>query len=150
MTAMPLRRLLTAFLAGTREAPADPGTATTDLRRATAALLVEMMRADFEKDPGERDRVLALLREHFALDAAAARALLELAEREVEEASSLFGFTQIVDRTCTPEEKIRIVEALWEVAWADGRLDKYEEYLVRKLADLLHVRHADLVQAKHR
>ena len=120
------------------------------LRRATAALLVEMMRADFTIDDRERAHVRALLVEHFGLDEQSARQLMALAEAEVAEASDLFGFTRLVDRACSPEEKIRILELLWEVAWADGRLDKYEEYLVRKLADLLHVRHADMMQAKHR
>ena len=91
-----------------------------------------------------------LLVSYFDLDVPTAERLMALAEAEVAEANDLFGFTRLVDRACSPEEKIRILELLWEAAFADGRLDKYEEYLVRKLADLLHVRHADMMQAKHR
>lgn len=132
------------------ETAADAEAREGAVRRATAALLVEMMRADFSIDPAERAHVLELLVSHFDLDVPTAERLMALAEAEVAEANDLFGFTRLVDRACSPEEKIRILELLWEVAWADGRLDKYEEYLVRKLADLLHVRHADMMQAKHR
>ncbi len=120
------------------------------LRLATAALLVEMMRADFDSGETERARILDLLTGRFGLDDEAAAELLELGRAEAESAGSLFQFTELIDRHCPPEEKAALIEMLWEVAYADRRLDKYEEFLARKLSDLLHVPHREMLQAKHR
>lgn len=120
------------------------------LRMATAALLMEMVRADFEVQASERDHVLSLLAKEFSLSPQEAARLAQLGEEEVREAVSLYEFTQAIDTTMSLPDKIRIIEMLWQVAYADGELDKYEEYLMRKLADLLHLSHRQLIQAKHR
>ena len=98
----------------------------------------------------ERARILDLLTGRFGLDDEAAAELLELGRAEAESAGSLFQFTELIDRHCPPEEKAALIEMLWEVAYADRRLDKYEEFLARKLSDLLHVPHREMLQAKHR
>ncbi|MES9885425.1 MAG: TerB family tellurite resistance protein, partial [Candidatus Sedimenticola sp. 6PFRAG1] len=74
--------------------------------------------------------------------------LLVIAEAEVDASISLDQFTVLLDRDLVPDQKIVLLEMLWEVAFADGRIDKYEEYLIRKLADLLHVPHRGFIQAK--
>ena len=86
----------------------------------------------------------------FGLDADSAAALVENAERTVEESVSLYEFTRRLNDEATPAEKVEIIEMLWRVAFADGRLDKYEEHLVRKAADLLHVPHRRFIRAKLR
>lgn len=120
------------------------------LRRATAALLMEMVRADFHSGRDERQTVRALLQAHFALDDVDADALLDLGEEEAREATSLFQFTQLIDQSFEQPDKEKVVEMLWRVAYADQNLDKYEEYLMRKVSDLLHVPHSRMMQAKHR
>ena len=120
------------------------------LQLATAALLIEMVRADFEMQEVERDHVLALLIKEFKLSPEEAAQLAELGEDEVRESVSLYEFTQAIDTALSPADKIRMIEMLWQVAYADGALDKYEEALMRKLADLLHLTHRQLMQAKHR
>lgn len=141
-----LRELLAA-------APADdagPVDETRGLRVATAALLVEMSRADFAESGAEREEILRVLESHFSLDVGDARALLERASARADESVSLHEFTRLLHDQLSHEEKLQIVEMLWRVALADAELDKYEDYLVRKIAELLYVPHVDLVRLKHR
>ena len=120
------------------------------LRVATAALLVEMARADFSEDQAEHEEILRVLRRHFALDLSAAEALLGEAAERADESVSLHEFTQLLHGQLSEDDKHRIVEMLWRVALADAELDKHEDYLVRKISDLLYVSHTDLMRLKHR
>lgn len=120
------------------------------LHLATAALLMEMVRADFEEQVQERAHVLALLKTEFELTQAEAEQLAGLGADAAQQAVSLYEFTEALDKALAVEDKIRMIEMLWQVAYSDGALDKYEEYLVRKLADLLHISHRQMLQAKHR
>ncbi len=120
------------------------------LHLATASLLIEVMKADFETVDDEKQLIHDLMRQFSDLQDEELASLIELAETEVEEASSLFQFTALVDSQFDYEDKVTVVEMLWQVAYADGRKDKYEEYMVRKVADLLHVSHRDFIQARHR
>jgi uncharacterized tellurite resistance protein B-like protein len=122
----------------------------TRLRLATAALLIEMTRADFTVTDDERATVLGMLQEHFGLGDAETCELVELAELEVRTSSSLFQFTHLIDRHFTLEQKIAIVELLWKVAYADAARHHQEEHLVRKVADLLHVPHSAFVRMRER
>lgn len=129
--------------------PAEAG-GEKALQLATAALLVEMMRMDREIADAERESVVATLRREFALDPAQLAALLALAEEEARQASGYHQFTSLINKACDAAQKIRIVENLWHVAMCDGHLDAHEAHLMRKIADLLHVGHADYVAAKQR
>ena len=125
--------------------PRDPAPAR---RLAVATLLVEIARADFEVDASERTAIRRMLAGAYGLDPDSAGALLAQAERAAEEAVSLYEFTRRLNDELSPAEKVEIVEMLWRVAYADGRLDKYEEHLVRKAADLLYVPHRRFIRAK--
>jgi uncharacterized tellurite resistance protein B-like protein len=120
------------------------------LQLATAALLIEMTQADFTVTDAERAAVDRSLQEHFGLDAAATRQLVELAELEVKTSASLFQFTHLIDKHFTLEQKIAVIELLWRVAYADLAKDMHEEHLVRKVADLLHVPHSAFIRARER
>ena len=117
-------------------------------RLAVATLLVEIARADFEVDSSERTAIRRMLVSAYGLEPGVARILVEEAERAVEEAVSLYEFTSRLNEELSPPEKVEIIEMLWRVAFADGRLDKYEEHLVRKAADLLYVPHRRFIRAK--
>ena len=127
-----------------------PGGEEGALRLATAALLVEMMRMDSHFADAERAAVEQQLGEQFALDPAQIAALVALATEEARQASGYFQFTSLINRHCDMAQKVRIVEQLWRVAYADGHLDAHEAHLMRRIADLLHVGHADYVAAKQR
>lgn len=119
------------------------------IRLATAALLIEMARADF--DASDQERLLAkdMIAGRFDLSRSEIDELMSLAELEVREAASLYEFTRLIDKQLSFEEKQEIVGMLWEMAYADGVLDKYEEGLVRKLTDLLHIPHQRMIRIKH-
>ena len=117
---------------------------------ATAALLIEMTRADYEVKKVERDAVTRAVQRVFGLNAGETAELVALAEQEADEATSLYEFTRLINDNFEPEQKERIVELLWQVALADGEIDKYEDHLVRKVADLIHVPHLTFIRAKHK
>ncbi len=117
---------------------------------ATVALLVEMTQADFDVAEVEQAEVVDSVRRLFELPDEEMDALLELAEQEVREGVSLHQFTSLINSAFDRGQKIRVVEMMWRVAYADGRVDKYEEHLVRKVADLLYVPHSAFIQARHR
>jgi uncharacterized tellurite resistance protein B-like protein len=127
---------------GTANAPA--------LTLATAALLVEMMRLDQSIHDAERHSVVDTLRREFGMDGTELDELLALAEAEAAQATDYFQFTSLINRHCAAGQKVAIVESLWRVAYADGHLDDHEAHLMRKIAGLLHIPHADYVAAKAR
>ena len=120
------------------------------LEIATAALLLEMMRMDERIAVEERDSIVATLGQQFGLDSGQLATLLDLAEQEARQATGYYQFTSLINKTCSAEQKIRIVENLRQVAMSDGHLDAHELHLMRKIADLLYVGHADYVAAKQR
>ncbi|MGI9290140.1 MAG: TerB family tellurite resistance protein [Gammaproteobacteria bacterium] len=116
---------------------------------ALAALLVEMARADFDDTEEEHHLISKLLAKHFELSDSEAVELLHRAGSSVTNAVSLFDFTRALHESLDAEQKQQVIRLLWQVANADKQLDKYEDYLVRKVADLLYVSHSDVVRIKH-
>ena len=120
------------------------------LQVATAVLLVEVMRSDASIGLSERAAVIVALRDRFALDADEVEALMVVADQTAREAHDLHTFTSRLNDQLEPEQKARIVEYMWQVAYADGRLDAHEQHVMRKLADLLYIPHGDYIAAKMR
>lgn len=117
---------------------------------AIAALLVEVAHADHHLDQNELDRLPALLQKKFQLSEEQIADLVELGREKSANATSLHQFTQWINKECSAEEKMQLLTAMWEVAYADGVLDKYEEHLIRKVADLIYVSHTIFLQARRR
>lgn len=123
-----------------RAESAAPGRRAADeLRLSAAALLVEAARMDGEFGDTERKTVRRLLEERFDLLPDEAQELLEMAEAAAMRSTQLFHFTQTVKDGYAPEERIAMIEMLWEVAYADGTLHDYEANLLRRVAGLIHV-----------
>jgi len=120
------------------------------LRLASAALLIEMVHADDDIKEEEMNAVVDALITTFKLTEKECHELVTMAEEEMKQATCLYDFTQLINNNFSQEEKARIVEMLWQVAFADNQLDHHEEHLVRKIADLLYVSHKDFIKAKHR
>lgn len=120
------------------------------LQLATAVMLVEVMRADTSFHPGEREAVLAALREKFALADDEAARLAELAENTAKGATDLFGFTSRINARFEMPQKLRMIELMWGVAYADGHLSEHERHVLWRVADLLHVPHGAYVHARMR
>jgi uncharacterized tellurite resistance protein B-like protein len=119
---------------------AGPAAAVDDqLRISVAALLVEAARMDDRFDRAERETIVRLLIERFDLGETEAAGLLAAAERAVDRSTQLFRFSQEITRTLGTEDRARIVEMLWEVAYADGVLSASEDALIRRVAALIYV-----------
>jgi uncharacterized tellurite resistance protein B-like protein len=130
---------------------AAPGRAGEQaLRLAAAALLFEVVRADGEVKAEERTVMRAAVQGTFGLTTEETSELISLAEGASRSAISLYEFTHVIDEAFSAEQKKRVVELLWLVAFADGDKDALEEHLVRKIAGLLHVPHPDFIDAKIR
>jgi uncharacterized tellurite resistance protein B-like protein len=118
------------------------------LELATAALLIEVSRADFEVSEDERNTIAEQVRKSFGLTEEETREIVALAEEEVARAVSLYEFTRLVDRSFTPEQKRHVVGLLWEIALSDERIEAREEHLIRRVATLLHVPHEAFIAEK--
>ncbi len=116
---------------------------------AAAALLVEIARADFDYSEDEEGAIRSALASALALEDGEVDELVALAREEAEEAISLHQFTRLVNETHSIDDKRALMVDLWRVAYADGRLDQFEEHLLRRIADLLHLRHSEFMRAKH-
>ena len=117
---------------------------------AAAVLMIEISLADSAIDNEELAVIKTTLVNHFNIAAGQVEELIELERREVDLAVSLHDFTRLLNENLDPAEKIRVIESLWKVAFADAVLDKYEEYYIRKIADLLYISHKDYIRTKHR
>ena len=133
--------------------PSPTGEGASDehaLRLATAVMLVEVMRADTSFEASERAAVLAALADRFALSSDEAHQLTELAVTTARGATDLFAFTSRINEHFDMPQKLRMVEHMWRVAYADGRLSDHERHVLWRIADLLHVPQGAYVHARLR
>ncbi len=130
--------------------PEDSSPDYPDIQLATAAILLEMGAIDGEFSAVESGQVVASLKQTFDLADDEIEGLIAAAEQERRESIDLWRFTNAVNRNYSEAEKVKVIEAVWKVVYADGRLDGYEDYLVHQLARLLRLRHDQLIAAKLR
>lgn len=117
---------------------------------ATAVLLVEVMRADAHTGTAERQAVIEALRTTFALADDALAHLVAMAEQTARDATDFFSFTEALNAHFDEAQKLAVVESMWHVAYADGQLAAYEQHVLWRVADLLHVPHGAYINAKMR
>ena len=127
----------------------SPADRQKQLHIATAALLFEVARADFDISRKEKDKIASALNKTLKVDSALLDEIMQLAENEVEQATSLHQFTKLIHDNYKLDEKTEIIRLLWLVAYSDNELDKYEESLIRKVADLLYIPHGDYISTKN-
>lgn len=126
-------------------------THTTDqLHLASAALMIELCKADQSIDDAETNALVQILKERFKLEENDLEELMQLAEQEAKEATSLYQFTSLMNENFEYPEKVKLIQNMWEVAYADGHIDRYEEHMIRKVADLLYLSHKDFIKSKHK
>ena len=130
--------------------PQSQSTPRQTLHLACATLMVELTVADEQMDESEKATLKQILRKQFSLDEQALEELWELAQSEARDATSLYQFTSLINEHYDYEAKVQLLEHLWQVAYADGRIDPYEDNLIRKLAELLYLSHSDFIRAKRR
>lgn len=115
---------------------------------ATAALLIEVMVIDGNLAEDELQSISATLAQMLELSSEQVDELVLLSRDEVADATSLYQFTKEINAHFSHEKKLKLMTAMWRVAFADGHLDKHEEGIIRRVADLLHLRHSEFMQCK--
>jgi uncharacterized tellurite resistance protein B-like protein len=130
--------------------PETDGGERHTIELATAALLVETARLDGGIGPAERAAIMDAVRAKFGLGAQEADTLVALAEEEARTANDYYQFTSLINERFTLAQKERVIELMWQVAYADATLSAHEQHLMRKIGDLLYVPHGNYIAAKIR
>lgn len=129
--------------------PAPNQVTEENLHLACAALFVEMMHMDDKTQTEEHDMILKSVTDNFSLSVEEANTLISLATQQRKQATDYYQFTSLINKGFTQEQKVTLIKTLWQIAYADGELDMHEEYMVRKMADLLHVPHLEFIKTKN-
>ena len=137
---------LTALFSGTKATSEE--TPLRALELSCAALMFEVARSDFAIDETEREAIRLLLTENFALSEDDVATVTEEAADNVDSATCLFEFTRTINDIATVDQKRQLLTMMWRVALADDALSRYEEHVIRKVADLLYLPHHDFMLAK--
>lgn len=118
------------------------------LEVATAALFVEMARADGEFSEDERKKIIKVMKETFDLEDECVNDLIELSEQKIKESVSLYEFTTIINDKYSNEEKFELIKNLWRLIYVDKTLNMYEDHLVKKIGAMLNLDHKNIIDAK--
>ncbi len=119
------------------------------LKLASTALLIEMMLQDHEVAEQEIIAIKKAIQEAFKLTENESQTLYVLAETEQRNATDYHQFTRLIAQNYTADQKLQVIKNLWQVAYADGRLDSLEEHMLRRISDLIYVSHSDFIRIKH-
>ena len=115
---------------------------------ATCALFIEVANSDDEFSDDERELIFDLMKNEYDLSEEEIHELMELSHEQIAESVSLYEFTDIINKNFNPAEKYAVLKNLWRLILVDGKLDKHEEYFVRKISNNLNLEHKDLIAAK--
>ena len=118
------------------------------IKMASAALMVEVMVSDGQLEREEQGAIKTLLTTTFDLSLAECEELFSLAQSEVKDSTSLYEFTGQVNLHFSADDKFELIKHMWHVAFIDNELDKYEESLIRQVADLIYLPHSQFIKAK--
>ena len=113
-------------------------------------LLIEVSKSDDDYDDSEKEKIIDLLKKQFSLNDDQIDILMMMADKKNNEIVSLHELTATLNKEYTYTEKKNVIKMLWDIAYSDGRIDKYEDYTIRKISDLLHIKHSDFIKAKLR
>lgn len=117
---------------------------------AACALLVEIAQSDGSISDVEMQRIVEILESHYGLTGEDAQEIIDTAKKELDESVQMWAFTRLINDNYSIEEKIEVIEMIWHVVYADGKLDRHEDHLVHRLARLLNLTHKQLIEAKIR
>lgn len=129
-------------------APTSSTDNTLDLHRAAAALLMEVAHTDGKLDPREEARLISAIERHWRLDHQEMLNIVDALHQRLASATDLFEFTRPLREHWDPEQRVTLIEEMWFIAAADGQVDAQEEYLIRRVSELLYVSHGDFIRAK--
>jgi len=115
---------------------------------ATAALLVEIAKADGDFSGDERKRIIDLMKKDYDLDDECVNELLSLSEQKVKDSVSIYEFSSVINESFTQAEKFELVKNLWRIIYEDGKLDSHEDRLIKIIGSTLNLEHKDVISAK--
>lgn len=130
------------------DANSSPRAREARLPLASAALMFEVLKSDTTIDRRELDALMQVLQDRFKLDTKQLEEITALAEETSHHATSLYEFTSLINASYGYEERVQLVENLWQIAFADKHIDRHEDHIIRRIADLVHVRHSDFIRTK--
>ena len=116
--------------------------------KACIALMLETSMADDLLDESEIKTLKATLINDFKLEETEIDELIEISKKNVDDSTSLYDFTRDINDNFESEERIKLIESMWKIAYADGNIDKFEEHIIRKVSNLIYVAHSDFINAK--
>ena len=116
---------------------------------ASLALLIEVAKSDHDIDTVELEEIVKLAIKTFGIAQEEHETLIAQAKEVASNSTSLYEYTSVINEHYSEKQKYQLIHAMWRVAFADGRLDRYEEHLIRKIADLIYVPHVQFIEAKH-
>ena len=116
--------------------------------KACVALLLETSMADEILDESELMALKNTLQKDFQINEDEIDGLIDLAKENVEDSTSLYEFTRDINDNFDAAERVKLIESMWKIAYADGNIDKYEEHIIRKVSNLIYVAHSDFIKAK--
>jgi uncharacterized tellurite resistance protein B-like protein len=132
-----------------REIIGPSGKATSKRHQiATAALLVEIAKADGDFSDEERKRIIDLMKNYFDLDDECVNELLELSEQKVKDSVSIYEFSTVINESFTQQEKLELLKNLWRIIYEDGKLDSHEDRLIKIIGSTMNLEHKDIIGAK--
>ena len=144
-----LKKIKSLFFKTSEEETTEVQVAQT-IDKTCASLIIEVALADKVFDESEINLLKNMLLETYSLKLDDANELIANAEKTVNESTSLYGYTREVNDNFDYQSKLDLLDQLWRMAFADGNIDKYEEHVVRKISDLIHITHNDFIQSKLR
>ena len=141
-----IRQFFENKLVNNEEEPTSSSIAKTDL--ACAALLIEVINSDHKLEEQQTQAFFSVLQNNLNIPGEDIDELVELAENQAKEATSLYEFTSLINSDYDYSQKVGLIENMWRIAFSDNNLDKYEDHLIRKISDLIYVSHSDFIRAK--
>ena len=133
---------------GGRETDSIKKNGDRDINLATCALLLELAHIDGQFSKQERDNITVIFKTKYNLSEVEIGELITSSESELEKSIDLWQFTNLINQNYSLEEKLKVIEIVWEVAYSDGVLEQHEDYLVHKVATLLRLSHKQLIDSK--
>jgi len=143
-----LRKVLSTEQISIETAISSSKTATKKYQVATAALLIEIAKADGDFSDDERKRIIDLMKNDFDLDDECVDELLELSEQKVKDSVSIYEFSSVINESFTQAEKFDLIKNLWWIIYEDGKLDSHEDRLIKIIGSTLNLEHRDVIDAK--
>ena len=120
----------------------------SSISKACSSLLIEVALSDKDFDEEEITSMKEILKTTHGISDEAINELVSNAKQTVDESTSLYNYTREVNNNFSYDDKLLLLQSLWDIAYADGNVDKYEEHLIRKISDLIYISHSDFIQVK--